>query len=72
MLYILQEGMDTLGKEIDRLSHENSRLKRDCTSLVPEKQDASSDKHSWYSHTNLLFSKPSCLWMSCFVLHRNN
>jgi len=42
----LQEGMDTLGKEIDWLSRENSRLKRECASHMPEKQDASSDKHS--------------------------
>jgi len=42
---VLQEGMDTLGKEIDWLSHENSRLKCECTSHVAE-GDASSSKHS--------------------------
>ena len=40
--------MDTLGKEIDWLSRENSRLKRDCVTHVSHDdiEDALSDKHS--------------------------
>ena len=65
-LFYRQEGMDTLGKEIEWLKRENARLKRYASNSIAASEEQLSsnldEHHSW----------PNFLWSSLFkIVHSN-